>query len=362
MLHHFLITNRQELLERCRAKVAARRAPRPTEAELEHGIPLFLQQLIDMLQARQAISPLPMLSTATQHGDELLRKGFSVGQVIHDYGDLCQAITELADENDVPIAAKEFGVLNLCLDDAIASAVTEFELQREQGMAADSSHDADVRLAFLAHEMRNLLGTATLSFEMIKRGKVAINGTTSTLHDRALRGLRSLIDRTLAEVRLSVGVHKERIQLGRFIEDVELGASLEADSLAVRLNVLPVDPSLAVDADRQILAAVLANLLQNAFKFTRANGRMEISLRVHQAADRIFIDVEDECGGLPSEIQEGLFRPFEQRGVDRSGLGLGLAICKRGVEANEGILHVRNLPGHGCVFTVELARMPALAS
>lgn len=361
MLRHFLITNRQELLKRCRAKVTARRAPRPTEAELEHGIPLFLQQLIDMLKAHLAISPTSMRSTATRHGDELLRKGFSVAQVIHDYGDLCQAITELADEMDAPITAKEFGVLNLCLDDAIASAVTEYELQREQGIVADSTHDAEVRLASLAHEMRNLLGTATLSFQMIKSGRVAIDGTTSALHDRALRGLQSLIERTLAEARLAAGVNRERIHLGQFIEDVEQAASLEADSLAVRLNVLPVDPSLAVDADRLILAAVLANLLQNAFKFTRSNGRADVSLRVHHAADRVFIDVEDECGGLQSGMPEELFRPFEQRSADRSGLGLGLTICKRGVEANDGMLHVRNLPGNGCVFTVELARMPTLA-
>ena len=360
MLYHFLTTNKQELIERCRAKVAARRAPRPTEAELEHGIPLFLQQLIEMLQARLSSSPPFMLSTATQHGDELLQQGFTVAQVIHDYGDLCQAITELAAEREAPITPQEFGALNRCLDDAIAAAVTEHARQREQGIEAGGAHDAEVRLASLAHELRNLLNTALLSFEVIKRGSVAINGTTSALHDRALRGLRSLIDNTLAEVRLSVGVHREQIHLGRFIEDIELAAALEANAFSVRLSVLPVDPSLAVHADRQILAAVVANLLQNAFKFTRENGHADVSLRVHQTADRVFIDVEDECGGLPAGRPEELLRPFEQRGADRRGIGLGLTICQRGVEANDGVLHVRDFPGKGCLFTVELARSSAL--
>ena len=359
MLYDFLSKNQQDLIDRCRAKVAARRAPRPTEAELEHGIPLFLQQLIDMLQAHLPSTPAPMLSTATQHGDELLQRGFTVAHVIHDYGDLCQAITELAAERDALITAEEFGALNRCLDDAIAAAVTEHARQREQEIEAQFAHDADVRLGSLAHELRNLLNTAMLSFEMIKRGSVAINGSTSALHDRALKGLHSLVDRALAEIRLSAGVHREQIHLVRFIEEVELAATLEADAHAIRLSVLPVDPNLAVRADRQILATILANLLQNAFKFTRENGRSEVSLRVRQAPDRIFIDVEDECGGLPSGKPEELLRPFRQRGVDRSGLGLGLTICQRGIKANDGVLRVRNLPAKGCVFTVELARTPA---
>jgi hypothetical protein len=362
MLRKFLIANRGDLIERCRTKVAMRRAPLVTEAELEHGIPLFLQQLIDVLQEDLPQTPSPMLTTAARHGDELLHKGFTVAQVIHDYGDLCQAITALAAEMKAPIPVKEFGVLNRSLDDAIASAVTEHARQRELGIEAEDAHHAHVRLALLAHEFRNLLNTAVMSFEVIKGGSVAIDGATSAIHERSLRGLRSLVDRSLTDVRLAVGVHREVIQLGGFIEDVEQAAALEADTFEIRLLVPPFDPQLAVHADRQILASVLANLLQNAFKFTRANGRADVSLRVSAADDRVLIAVEDECGGLPAGEPEELLRLFEQRGTDRSGLGVGLAICKRGVEANGGVLEIRNLPGTGCVFTVELAQTAAAAS
>jgi len=51
-----------------------------------------------------------------------------------------------------------------------------------------------------------------------------------------------------------------------------------------------------------------------------------------------------------------MFLPFTQCGEDRSGLGLGLAICRRSVEANHGILGVRDVPGVGCVFTIDLPR------
>lgn len=276
-----------------------------------------------------------MVSTATQHGAELLHEGITVAQVIHDYGDLSQAITELAAEKDAPITPREFGALNRSLDDAIAAAVTEHARQREDAIEEDAE-DTEQRSAFLVHELRNALNTALLSFEVIKRGDVGVNGATSAVHDRSLRRIRTLVDDTLAEVRLDAGARIEEIDVPRFIEEVEVAAMLEAGALTVGLTVVPVDPDLTVRADPQILAAVLANLLQNALKFTRENGGDEVTLRVRHDADSVFFDVEDECGGLPPGEAEELLRPFEQRGADRSGLGVGLTICHRGVEANGG--------------------------
>jgi signal transduction histidine kinase len=97
--------------------------------------------------------------------------------------------------------------------------------------------------------------------------------------------------------------------------------------------------------------------LQNAFKFTQLH--TEVSLKVHAAADRILIEVEDHCGGLPPGVAEDLFQPFRQGGEDKSGLGLGLAICRRSIEANKGVLRVRDKPGVGCVFTIDLPRCAA---
>jgi hypothetical protein len=183
MLYEFLMQNELELVARYRVKVATRPAPRVSEMELEHGIPIFLRQLIDALRTGQPSTPTPMVATADKHGTELLRKGFTVAQVIHDYGDLCQAVTELAAETNAQITADEFHTFNRCLDDAIAGAVTAY-----------------ARL--LAHELRNLLGSATLSFDVIKNTTVALDASTSALHDRALRGLGHLIDRSLTEAEL----------------------------------------------------------------------------------------------------------------------------------------------------------------
>ena len=111
MLYEFLLTNRDEILVRSRAKLSGRKAPTPTEAELADGLPLFMDQLIAILRAAKAIA-VPghrnMAASAGLHGGELLRLGLTVGQVVHDYGSICQSVTELADERDVAITADEF--------------------------------------------------------------------------------------------------------------------------------------------------------------------------------------------------------------------------------------------------------------
>jgi signal transduction histidine kinase len=134
-----------------------------------------------------------------------------------------------------------------------------------------------------------------------------------------------------------------------------VAASMEASSRGLALTVTPVQSGVEVRADRQLLAAAVTNLLQNAFKFTRANGH--IWLRISPTDARVRIEIEDECGGLAPGVADDLFRPFEQRGSDRTGLGLGLSISRKSVEADGGEIYVRELPGTGCVFTIDLPRV-----
>ena len=122
---------------------------------------------------------------------------------------------------------------------------------------------------------------------------------------------------------------------------------------------MPVEEAVTIEGDRQVLAAVAGNLLQNAFKFTRP--RTTVTLRVVASAERVLIEIQDECGGLPSGNVNELFRPFEQRGTNRTGVGLGLAFSRWGVEANNGRIYARNLPDKGCVFTIDLPRVPVRA-
>ena len=355
MLYEFLTDKREDLIARCRVKVAARRSPPPTDASLDHGVPLFLDQLIDTLRHEPVSSP-EISESATRHGNELLSRGFTVDQVVHDYGDVCQAVTDLAVELNAPISNEEFRTLNRCLDDAIAGAVTEYGRQHDQSVSDQNTE----RLGVLTHEMRNLLGSACLAFEVLSKGSVGVNGSTGALLGRSLRALRAIVDRSLTEVRLDAGIQsRERVRIDEFLEEVRIFASMDANARGIEFTVEPVGEGLEVDVDRQTLLSVVSNLLQNAFKFSRPRGTVTLTTRA--TASRVLIEVADECGGLPTGQVEDLFRPFEQRGADRSGLGLGLAICVRGVEANGGRLHVRDVPGTGCVFTIELPRAESQA-
>lgn len=366
MLHEFLSENREELAKRCRAKVAQRSSPEITPQASQHGVPVLIGQLISTLLSERgaehpqdAISPGDIGNRAGMHGGELLRHGFSVDQVIHDYGDLCQAVTELANERKVPITVDEFHTFNRCLDNAMAEAVTEFGRQRDQAVSIASTQTMNERLGCLAHELRNLVSSATLAFQAMEGGSVGLTGATGAVLGRSLMGLSDLIDRSLADVRLTAGtqVQRQAISIRDLIDDVRTTSALEAKTRGLMLTIGPVDDALVVDADRQMLAAAIANLLQNAFKFTRPSGH--VMLRVHAREMRVLIEVEDECGGLPEGKAEDLFQPFHQRSGDRTGLGLGLSISRRGVEANGGTLHVRNLPGAGCIFTIDLPYLAA---
>src|SRR6188472_4539413 len=133
MLHEFVAQNREEIIQRCRVKVAARPAPPPTPAELTYGIPRFLDQLVEMLKDPQG-STSEMDLSAASHGRQLRLQGFTVSQVVHDYGDVCQSIADLAMEQDAPISVDDFRTLNRCLDDAMASAVTEYGRERHRAM------------------------------------------------------------------------------------------------------------------------------------------------------------------------------------------------------------------------------------
>lgn len=124
--------------------------------------------------------------SANLHGRELLALGFSIDEVVHDYGDLCQSITDLAFERGAPFAVDEFRTLNRCLDNAIADAVTEFTYQRDFVVADKQALQMNERLGFLAHELRNALGNATMAYTAMKSGNMVVGGATGAVLERSL--------------------------------------------------------------------------------------------------------------------------------------------------------------------------------
>jgi signal transduction histidine kinase len=356
MLFEFITANREELIARTRAKVARRLAPKPTELELMSGVPLFLDQLVETLGLSPSSRAGTIERSAAVHGAALLELGYTVAQVVHDYGDICQAITELADETGAEITIDEFHTLNRCLDNAIAESVTEYTRLRDQSMVLGETERSGV----FAHELRNRIAAAQLAFHAIRSGRAPIGGSVAAVVTRNLNAMTALINRTLVEVRLDSGsAHRQRIHLYQLIDEAEVDGTMEAGVHGVSLRVAPMDHGIEVDADPQILAGAIANVLQNAFKFTHVGGR--VSLRTSVVGTRIEIQIEDECGGLPTGKAAELFGAFQQRGTSRDGLGLGLFISRKGVEASGGVIRVRDFPGKGCVFTIDLPLLPAAA-
>jgi len=370
-VHDFLINNRAELIARCKHKVAQRPRRAATHQQLANGIPLFLDQLTRTLGAEEAnevaesirisgpsggdaLALSEMGVTATAHGKDLLTLGYSVDQVVHDYGDLCQAITDLAFERDAPFATSAFRTLNRCLDNAIADAVVEFSFQRDAKLARQQKTEERRRAGFLAHELRNSLQTATSSLRALELSGMPITGATGAILKRSLAAMGNLVAGALAEVRSAAPDSREEFDVASFIADAQATAQLQASRFEVALHVAPVDANLYVQGNRDLLLAALTNLLQNAFKFTRTHTGVTLSVRAF--GELVLIEVQDQCGGLPPGQADKMFTPFTQRSEDRSGLGLGLSIARQSIEADGGTLSVRDLPGAGCVFTISLPR------
>lgn len=368
MLHDFLAANRAILIGRCRLMAAARSEPETADYDLAKGFPVFFDQLIGVLAAEQQAqdcsanvkrdtgAKTEIRDTAMHDGHELLEQGFTLEQVVRNYGDVCQAVTSLAFETKTPVAIDEFRTFNGCLDSAIAGAVTQHATNHspDHGLSTEAWSS---RLGPLAHELRNHLQTATLVVAAIKAGNVAVSGATGAVLDRSLLGMRSLIDHALAEVRVSARMpaHRESIKLAQFLGNLKVSASFDALARGTPFTMAPVAEHIAVYAEPEMLAAAVGNLLQNAFKFTKHH--TEVWLRAYVQGDRVLIEVEDRCGGLPAGVADSLFQPFAQSGDDRTGLGLGLDISRRSVEANGGVLTVRDVPGTGCIFTIDLPRL-----
>jgi hypothetical protein len=254
MLHEFIDLHLADLIARCDDKAARRQAP---AAAAEHGVPLFIRQLVDILQTEQAATAhgtgaqgaasarnnaAPQVTTARNnaapqittvrnnaapqatatsarkttaseaataidrtaalHGAAMLSAGFTIDQVVHEYGDVCQSITEMAIEHAATISADEFRALNRCLDNAIAAAVTAYGNTRQN---IDSARLATLlqRINVFAEEHADLLAIANNAYAAIKTGTIGINGATGTLLTHALDNLHALNARSLPAIRLA---------------------------------------------------------------------------------------------------------------------------------------------------------------
>ncbi len=348
MLHEFLSLYRNDIVGRCEAHYQLRNPSRPRD-ELLNTIPEFVDEIIKAERREAGIPERSSLPGDTEEarklGEHRFRRGFKICDVVSDYGTICQVIGEIAIEHAVELDGRSYKLLNECIDSGLSQAITTYY---ELAVARGQQEFAEW-FGFLAHELRNSLATAVLAYSFLRSGEVALESKTARILERSFNQLEALVSQTLATVQLKSGVppSTEQIALLELVEDIKTTTLAERD-IAV---IIKIDPGLRVEADPRLLGSALTNLLQNAMKFTRAEGRIEV--RGHREHARVRIEVEDECGGLVGP-PEALFEPFVQRASKRRGVGLGLTITRNAIEAHGGTLTVRDLPGKGCIFTILL--------
>ena len=180
-LEDFVGTYREEIIRRCQAKVASRQPPPGKTDSSRFGVPRFLDQLCEQLRDGDEQSQ-EIGNTAKKHGHDLLTQRFTIDQVVHDYGDVCQSITDLAVELGAPISTDDFRTLNRCLDNAIAGAVTEFTSGQSVTRAKQSA------------ELHSLAATAMCAFRFIRSGGVGAGGSTGAVVERNLAAIVAAMD------------------------------------------------------------------------------------------------------------------------------------------------------------------------
>jgi hypothetical protein len=168
-------------------------------------VPLFLAQLVETLKTEQTTearvgdtteskpAPTAIGRAAALHGAELLRRGFTVDQVVHDYGDVCQSVTALALEQATPISTDEFRTLNRCLDNAIADAVAAFGAAHQDSVER-ATQTSQQRIVDHIADHRRLTAIASQSFKAIRTGNIGPAGATGDLLTHTLKKLEEITD------------------------------------------------------------------------------------------------------------------------------------------------------------------------
>lgn len=376
MMYEFLINNRTNLAARCREKVALRPGRMASKLQLLNGVPMLLDQLIRTLAAENTSQSIVAFGisgpengdlafseiaiSAVEHARELLALGFSVKQVVHDYGDLCQSITDLAIERKITFTIHEFRTLSRCLENATADAVTEFSYQRDLIEANKIAKENNDRLRHFVHELRNLLGTTSLAFTAAKSSRLNLSGSTGVILEKSILNLGRLIDSSVDDINEIVRqkIVLNTFPISSFIAEVLSSAELSYENIKCELRLMPVDPDLATSGNRSLLLISLVRILQNSVKFTQLNNH--VVLAVYASGDQIQIDVKDNCSDVDSQEVDSTHSQSTQIDRDRIGSSLILAIAKQSVVSYGGSLSIQNQSEIGWVVKISIPRRPVV--
>lgn len=240
----------------------------------------------------------------------------------------------------------------------IAFEVTEIVNAKREAELANRAKDEF--LAMLGHELRNPLAPIVAALNLMRLRGISEADKERIVIERQVRHLVSLVDDLLDVSRLAQGkltLKKERFELAQAVAQAVEQCSSLLEQQHHLLNIQVPSTGLTVEADPRRLAQVIANLLNNAAKYTDPGG--EIAIAAERFKDEVLLRVTDTGKGIPADLLPKVFDMFyqEQQSVDRSqgGLGLGLAIVKNLVALHGGRVSAASAGrGHGSEFTVWL--------
>ncbi len=334
-------------LERSYEGIAPRAVPRADVLDELHDV---IQQLVRSLRRDVIDEPLRApVAAARSHGRQRFHAGYDIAAVIREHLALRDVIFEVVSENGYRPDLAEVGSVAKFLFSALAETASTYAIERDR----EVSEQAERYIGFLAHELRNPLGTARLALSLLReKGEIADSPAAHGL-DRALGKIQELLDGALTDfvTRRAPRAHRTMIDVGRFLEDVVAESAAEAEAKGVA-TAIELDAPIQLAADLRLLRSAVSNLVRNAIKFSRPGTAVRV--QASRADRHVSISVTDGCGGLPPGSVERLFNPFVQAGADRSGFGLGLAIARQAAEAHDGAVRVHDLPGQGCVFVLDI--------
>lgn len=247
----------------------------------------------------------------------------------------------------------------------LPDADSRAELEAALGAAQKADRMKSVLLSTVCHELRTPLtvikGLANALMDYGDRLEQLEKYEFLVGIDEASDRLVAMIDNLLAYSRLDAGMLPMRPTPTRVDDVVRLAVAQlgpRANGRQITIVAPPELPMAMVDADG--LRQVLDNLLVNALKYTPAEApiRVECSESTHDGEPALLIRVEDEGPGIPEDQLQGIFQPFIQlegsEGRQAGGVGLGLAICSRIVDAQGGRIWAESTPGLGVAFVVSL--------
>jgi signal transduction histidine kinase len=207
-------------------------------------------------------------------------------------------------------------------------------------------------LTDVSHQVATPLATIMTNLSILRRAQPASKPTQEAIVDsvaeaeRMKRMLARL--RALAHADEDVPLRRELVDLAELTSDVVHAYAAQAGTSGVEL-VTELRTSARINADRDLLREAVANLVDNAVRFTPRGEA--VTLRVANGSGGPFIDVIDHGPGIDDDRLANLFDRFQR---SDSGSGLGLAIARRVVERHGGTIRVQTKPGSGSTFTIEL--------